>query len=132
LRPTPRAFRLLLDENLPRKVATELRARGFDADHATDVGLRSASDREVLGRAVSEGSVCITLDRDLHRILAQTAAAGPSVILLRNVRVTPHELAALIEAAVEQIGEQLANGVAATVMGKTIRVRRLPLRIEGA
>ncbi len=121
-------FRLLLDENLPAKLAAELRARGFDAVHAREAGLRSAPDEEIVGWAVSEERVCITLDRGLHRILAESGATMPSVILLRNVQLTPVETATLIHAALDQIGEQVAAGAAATVTPRSIRVRRLPLR----
>jgi predicted nuclease of predicted toxin-antitoxin system len=120
-------FRLLLDENLPAQTAAVLRSRGFDAVHARDIGLRSAPDEEILSRTVSDERVCVTLDRDLHRILAASGAVTPSVILLRNVALTPAETAALIHVAVDQIGGQLAAGVAATVTSKSIRVRRLPL-----
>jgi predicted nuclease of predicted toxin-antitoxin system len=121
-------FRLLLDENLPTQAAAVLRSGGFDAVHAREVGLRSAPDEAILALAASEGRVCVTLDRDLHRILAESGASKPSVILLRGVRLRPVEAAALIRSALEQIGGQLMAGVAATVTPRSIRVRRLPLR----
>jgi len=121
-------FRLLLDENLPAQLAVLLRARGFDVVHVREAGLRSAPDDEILAHAVVEDRVCITLDRDLHRLLAETGAEAPSVILLRNVQLTPTQTAALIQAALHQISGQMTGRFAATVTPRIIRTRRLPIR----
>jgi predicted nuclease of predicted toxin-antitoxin system len=107
-------YRLLLDENLPTHLALVLRSRGFDVLHAREIGLRSASDERILECAVQEDRIYITLDRDLHHLLAQTGASAPSVMLLRNFQLTIVHTAAVIEAALEQIGNQV-TGFAATL-----------------
>jgi predicted nuclease of predicted toxin-antitoxin system len=56
-----------------------------DSPNVSAASLRSAPGHTILSHAVLEDRVCITLDRDLHRILAETGAEAPSVILLRNV-----------------------------------------------
>lgn len=119
-------FRLLLDENLPAQLAVLLWSRGFDVLHVRAAGLRSAPDDKILERAVLENRVCITLDRDLHRLLVETRAEAPSVILLRNVRLTPIQTAAMIQPAFDQIGE-LTTGFA-TVTPRNIRLMHLPIR----
>ena len=123
-------YRLLLDENLPVQAAALLRAGGFDAVHLREIGGRSAPDTEVLRLAASEGRICITLDRDLHRILAATGASGPSVLLLRDVQLKPRDTAALIATVLQQLGEQMHSGIAATATPKSLRVRRLPLSAD--
>jgi predicted nuclease of predicted toxin-antitoxin system len=120
--------RLLLDENLPTQLTVLLRAQGFDVVHVRDAGLRSAPDEKILAHAVAQDRVCITLDRDLHRLLAETGAESPSVILLRNVQLTPTQTAALIQAALHQISGQMMGRFAATVTPRNIRIRRLPIR----
>jgi len=121
-------FRLLLDENLPARLAPLLHARGFDVVHVSDTSLRSAPDDQILAHAVLEDRVCITLDRDLHRILAETGAEAPSVILLRNVHLAPAPMAALLQAACNQISDQPPARFAATVTARSIRLRRLPIK----
>jgi predicted nuclease of predicted toxin-antitoxin system len=120
-------FRLLLDENLPAQAAGLLRSKGYDVIHAREAGLRSAPDEAIVAFARSDKRACVTLDRDLHRILAGSTAVQPSVILLRNIQPTPNETAACIQATLDQIGQQLESGIAVTVTAKGLRVRRLPL-----
>jgi predicted nuclease of predicted toxin-antitoxin system len=121
-------FRLLLDENLPALLAPLLRAHGHDAIHVKDTDLRSAPDDRILARAVLEDRICVTLDRDLHRLLAESGADAPSVLLLRNVQLTPAQTAALIEAVLHQISGQLTARFAATVTPRNLRIRSLPMR----
>jgi predicted nuclease of predicted toxin-antitoxin system len=121
-------FRLLLDENLPAGLTTQLTAAGFDVIHVRDAGLRAATDEAILARAVLEDRICITLDRDLHAILAETGAEAPSVMLLRNLQLTPAETASIIQAALHQISGQLSSRFAATVTPRHIRFRPLPIK----
>jgi len=121
-------FRRLLDENLPAQLTPLLREYGFDVIHVRDAGLRSAPDDRILARAVLEDRICITLDHDLHRLLAETGAEVPSVMLLRNVQLAAAPTAALIQAALRHISGQLTGRFAATVTPRNIRIRRLPIR----
>jgi predicted nuclease of predicted toxin-antitoxin system len=121
-------FRLLLDENLPAQLTPLLREFGFDVIHVRDAGLRSAPDERILERAALEDRICITLDRDLHRLLAESGAGAPSVILLRNVQLAPTQIAALIQAALHQIFDRSTARFAATVTSRNIRLRPLPIR----
>jgi predicted nuclease of predicted toxin-antitoxin system len=121
-------FRLLLDENLPAQLTPLLSELGLDVIHARDAGLRSAPDEKILERAALEDRICITLDRDLHRLLAKSGADAPSVILLRNVQLAPTQIAVLIRAALHQIFDQSTARFAATVTPRNIRLRPLPIR----
>jgi predicted nuclease of predicted toxin-antitoxin system len=120
-------FRLLLDENLPAQLAPLLREFGFDVIHVRDAGLRSAPDEWILGHAALEERICITPDRDLHRLLAASGAEAPSVILLRNVELAASQLAALIRAAIYQVAGQSTVRFAATVTPRNVRLRPLPI-----
>ena len=48
-------MRFLVDEDLPRSLAGELRAAGVDAADVRDVGLRGRTDEEVLAYAAGDG-----------------------------------------------------------------------------
>jgi predicted nuclease of predicted toxin-antitoxin system len=50
-------MRFLVDQNLSRKVAAELRAAGHDVAHTSEVGLSTASDHAIAELAVAEARV---------------------------------------------------------------------------
>jgi predicted nuclease of predicted toxin-antitoxin system len=76
-------------------------ALGWDVVHVGDLGMATASDKEILGRALVERRAVVTLDADFHTILALENASGPSVIRIRIEGPRGPELAALIRRAVE-------------------------------
>ena len=53
-------IRLLLDEDVPILVATTLRLRGYDALHATEVGLKQHDDGDVFAAAVGDHRTVLT------------------------------------------------------------------------
>lgn len=63
---TPR-WRFLVDENLPARLINALRAEGYEAEHAYDVGLRKRHDRDVFTYARTADATLITQDHDLER-----------------------------------------------------------------
>lgn len=66
-------MRLLLDNNLPRRLADYFR----DAEHVGDHGLRAASDEEVLQFATLQDRVLVSADTDFGTLLAH----GPGTSL---------------------------------------------------
>jgi len=119
---------LLLDEGLPFRAAASLRDRGIDAVHAREVNLISAPDTALLTFAEQQGRICVTLDRDFHRLLAASAAARPSVILIRAEKLGHLEAVEFIARLVDQLAGQLETGVAVTATRRGVRLRRLPLK----
>ncbi len=79
--------RVLLDQGMPARTASMLRAFGWDAVHVREIGMHKSEDREILAHAVAEGRVVVTLDQDFPQILALTEAAAPSIILIRKERL---------------------------------------------
>lgn len=53
-------MRFLVDEDLPRSAALNLRQAGGQADHVRDVGLRGRPDREVFRWAQDHRAVLVT------------------------------------------------------------------------
>ena len=47
-------MRFLLDENVSHRVCPHLKAAGHDAVHVAEIGLTSADDQVILGRARRE------------------------------------------------------------------------------
>jgi predicted nuclease of predicted toxin-antitoxin system len=119
--------KFLLDQGLPRGAAAELRARGFDAVHAGEEALSTATDRELIEHARREGRAIVTLDADFHTALALSNAASPSVVRVRIQGLRAIELAALVERVFTLCNEDLRAGAMVTVDDRSVRVRLLPL-----
>jgi predicted nuclease of predicted toxin-antitoxin system len=118
---------VLLDQGLPFGAAELLRKRGWDALHVREIGMRDATDREILARAAADGRICVTLDKDFHEALARSQAAYPSVILLRWQNLRADGVAEVIETTLTRYEAELHCGLAITVSARATRVRRLPL-----
>ena len=55
---------ILLDQGLAPLAAAILRQNGFDATHASEIGMEKAEDTQILERARLDDAVCVTLDHD--------------------------------------------------------------------
>lgn len=78
-------MRLLIDANLSHRVAELLREAGHDAVHVREIGLRHASDDEILDAATAGEHLIISEDTDFGALLAHRQASGPSLVLLRSI-----------------------------------------------
>jgi predicted nuclease of predicted toxin-antitoxin system len=77
------APRFLIDENLSPMLAAHLSlGLGFDAVHVNAVGLRGASDPEVLAYAVAEDRIIMTNNADDFRKLARRTPDHPGLAVL--------------------------------------------------
>ena len=120
--------RIVLDQGLPSTAAAILREDGWDAVHVREIEMHAAADSEILGFAVRESRVVITLDRDFPQILALTAATRPSVVLIRQQRLCATELAALIASIRRDHEHTLDEGCVLKASARGTRTRPLPLR----
>ncbi len=121
-------MRLLIDENLPPRIATLLSEAGHDAVHVRDLDAAGASDPQIIDLALADGRTIVSADTDFGALLASTGAAAPSVILVREVvDRQPPELAELLTACIEQLEAQLAAGAMIALTGTGARMRLLPL-----
>jgi len=118
---------MLLDQGLAPRAAALLVERGIDATHVSAVGMANAEDAEILATARASGRICVTLDHDFHTHLAIARQGRPSVILLRAERMSAED-ANLIASVCFQCEVALARDAAVSADGRSIRVRRLPLR----
>ena len=76
-------MRLLIDEDIPRGMAEALRRLGHDVVHVR-ADAPGSTDEQVLARAMAEGRVLVTADKDFGDLaFGAGRAAGSGVILLR-------------------------------------------------
>jgi predicted nuclease of predicted toxin-antitoxin system len=80
--------RVLLDQGLPAKVTSILRMTDWDVVHVREIAMSKAQDEDILDFAARDSRVAVTLDRDFPQILALTAAKRPSVVLIRQQRLS--------------------------------------------
>lgn len=121
-------MKLLIDENLPPRLAVLLSEAGHDAAHVRDLDAAGASDAQLIDLALADGRTIVSADTDFGALLAATAATAPSVILVREaVDLHPQELAQLLITCIEQLEAQLAAGAMVALTRTGARVRRLPL-----
>ena len=76
-------MKLLLDENLPARLAAELRADGYDALAAVEAGFGGAPDEAVRDFAVGDSRILVTLDGDFSNLLRFPTVGTPGVIRLK-------------------------------------------------
>ena len=121
-------MKLLVDQNLAARVATELRAAGHDAVHVSERGLSTADDDEVLALAVTEGRVLVSEDTDFGALLARSGSHVPSFVLIRAAEpMTSSERATLLIANLPTVEPDLEAGAIVVFARGRVRVRPLPL-----
>lgn len=121
-------MRLLVDENLSRRVAVLLREAGHDAAHVAERGLASARDDDVFALAASEDRVLISEDTDFGALLARSGDRLPSFVLIRSVEpLKPDDQAALLLANLPHAVRELEAGSIVVLGRGRMRVRPLPI-----
>jgi len=90
--------------------------------------MRSATDPEVLARAVHGSRVLVSADTDFGTLLAASGSSVPSVVLLRiSSGRRAEQLAGLLVANLPPVAEELRAGAVVVITDERVRVRRLPI-----
>jgi len=89
-------MRFLADENYPLPSVRRLRVQGHDVA-AVILDAPGVSDEQVLKRAVQEGRIILTFDRDFGRLLFRSKLLPPiGIIYFRFHPASPEEPADLL------------------------------------
>ena len=100
----------------------------MDAVHAAEVGLSSATDADIVAWCRAREAVLVTLDADIHALVALSGLTTPSTIRVRVQGLRGPEMAGVLSRVLEQCREALTTGALVTVHPGRLRVRRLPIR----
>jgi predicted nuclease of predicted toxin-antitoxin system len=63
-------LRLLVDQNLPRRLVPLLESAGHDVMHTEDANLAKSSDPQIMTWCCAEGRVLLTADKKLTKFFA--------------------------------------------------------------
>ncbi len=122
-------MRFLADMGVSRSSVQWLRAGGHDTAHVADLGMKSASDAEILALALREQRVVLTFDLDFGHILAASREPAPSVIIFRVANARPERVNAHLESVLGDLAttQLLGEGAIVVVEDERRRVRKLPI-----
>ena len=120
-------IKLVLDQGLPRDAASRLRDLGYECVHVGDVGMSTADDKEILGLALAQAAVVVTLDSDFHAILAVSGAVGPSVIRIRIQSLRAEEISECVRSVATGFESELKAGSLVTVKTRKTTCHELPI-----
>jgi predicted nuclease of predicted toxin-antitoxin system len=114
--------KFLVDECTGTSIAACLRDEGYDVVTVAEV-MPQASDRKILNRAVSEGRIVVTNDKDFGQLVYYSGWKHRGVVLLRLRDERAENKVWMMKVVLAQVGERLQNHyVVATEAG--IRIRK--------
>ncbi len=120
-------MKFLVDMPLSPTLAAWLREQRHDAVHATELGLNSAPDIDILARAKLEGRVVVTADLDYPRLLALAREAEPGLILFRDGAWSDAEIIVRIAEILQVLTAKDIEQAIIVVERDRVRRRKLPI-----
>jgi predicted nuclease of predicted toxin-antitoxin system len=119
---------LLIDECLSPKLVTAAYNRGFDAYHVAHRGWGGLKDPQLLQKAISEGLILVTNNRDDFLALIRGVELHPGlIVIVENVR-RPGQLS-YFNAALDVLSDMksMINKVIEVAEGGVITVYDIPM-----
>jgi predicted nuclease of predicted toxin-antitoxin system len=121
---SPSQWRFLVDENLPRSLATDLIANGYIAEHVYDIGIGGAKDPAVYAHAQSHQFVIITGDKDFSNIRVYAPPHAGIVVVEVPDRMPPEPRKQLILRQLSTLSGQALDNLLTIIEPGRVRVRR--------
>jgi predicted nuclease of predicted toxin-antitoxin system len=117
------ALRFKLDENIPVRALSTLRAQGHDVETAESEGLAGAADAALLAACNAEDRILITLDLDFSDIREYPPGSHKGVWVLRPAQQTFDVVVSLVAAAVRLSSVERTAGQLWVVDERRVRIR---------
>jgi len=114
----------LVDEDLPRSLAAELRKTGHEAVDVRDIGLRGRPDDEIRNHALRENLTLITGDIELGNLLRYAPSpAGILVVRLPETLSAEYRIERIV-AAVKGLTRDDLAGCVGVIEVEDLRIRK--------
>lgn len=123
-------MKILLDQGVGTVCSRILNIAGIECLHVRDLGMSSVPDEKILHYAAKNDFIIVTFDADFHQLLAIAELVKPSVIRVREERLSSSEVAQLVLKIIKIAKAELMQGCAVSTTSKSARIRLLPLRIK--
>jgi predicted nuclease of predicted toxin-antitoxin system len=115
-------MRFIVDESTGTAVVQYLRGVGHDVLAVTET-MPGADDAEVLARAVADGRIIITNDKDFGELIFRSGKAHSGVLLLRLHDESAANRVRVVQSVLDRCSDRLPGSFAtATEVG--VRIRR--------
>lgn len=119
-------LRFLVDECCEPRFVALLRTKGYDTRYVPD-DTAGVDDQHVVGRAIAEGRLLLTDDKDFGEFVVRRGLAVPGVVLIRIDPADRETRLARVGELIDRHGWRLPGHYAVLDQHK-IRFRRLPGR----
>jgi predicted nuclease of predicted toxin-antitoxin system len=117
------ALRFKLDENIPVRALSKLRAQGHDVETAESEGLAGAADAEILAACTAEDRILVTLDLDFSDIREYPPGSHKGVWVLRPPQQNFDAVVSLVEAGVRLSSAERTAGQLWVIDERRVRIR---------
>jgi predicted nuclease of predicted toxin-antitoxin system len=122
----PASWSFLVDEDMPRSTARELRAAGYQVEDVRDVGLSSQSDSIIFAYAQAHQQTLLTADMGFANIVQFPLGTHAGIVVTRfpNTLPTTQVNQQILQGLTLLTGQTLTGILVIIEPGRT-RVRRL-------
>jgi predicted nuclease of predicted toxin-antitoxin system len=118
------SIKLLLDENVPPRVALELGGSHYDVIHIRDVGMRGCTDSEVKEFALKESRCIVTLDSDFADIRNYPPGSHAGIIVLKLKYASSENVTKVLLGLLPKLLDiAIEKGVLVSTNGDSYRLR---------
>jgi predicted nuclease of predicted toxin-antitoxin system len=106
---------------------TYLAELGHDTSHLLNEHMKTASDSEILKKALNEKRIILTHDLDFGKLLATAGTKSPSVVIFRLQNMCPENVNKFCDRIIDRFADALEEGAILSIGDKRIRCHQLPI-----
>jgi predicted nuclease of predicted toxin-antitoxin system len=122
----PASWSFLVDEDMPRSTARELRAAGYQVEDVRDVGLSSQSDSIIFAYAQAHQQTLLTADMGFANIVQFPLGTHAGIVVTRFPNTLPTtQVNQQILQGLTLLSGQTLTGILVIIEPGRTRVRRL-------
>ena len=89
--------------------------------------METASDSEILNKALNGNRIILTHDLDFGKLLATSGTKSPSVVVFRLKNMRPENVNRFCDRIIDRFADALVKGAILSVGDKRIRCHLLPI-----